>query len=76
MSLLGNRNNDFEKKLKQQLDDTEFKPSESLWSRIDQEVNKPEFEKKVEGKIGSYEVTPKPESWAIIERLRLSMRQK
>lgn len=67
MSLLGNRNNDFEKKLKQQLDDTEFKPSESLWSRIDQEVNRPEFEKKVEGKLGSYEVTPKPESWEIIE---------
>lgn len=67
MSLLGNRNNDFEKKLKKQLDDTELRPSESLWDRIDREVNRPEFEQKIEGKIGKYDLKPKPETWTYIE---------
>ena len=67
MSLLGNQNNDFEKKLKKHLGDTEYKPAESLWDRIDKEVNKPEFEQKVEGKIGHYELAPKPETWEYIE---------
>ncbi|MFN3444642.1 MAG: hypothetical protein ACK44D_02810 [Bacteroidia bacterium] len=67
MSLFKNQNNDFEKKLRDQLDETEFKPSDSLWNRIDQEVNKPEFEKKVEGKIGNYQLDPKKETWEQIE---------
>lgn len=67
MSLLGNQNNDFEKKLKKQLGDTEFKPAESLWSRIDREVNRPEFEEKVEGKVGNYTLNPYPETWEQIE---------
>lgn len=67
MSLLGNQNNDFEKKLKKHLGDTEYKPAESLWDRIDKEVNKPEFEQRVEGKIGRYELAPKPETWEYIE---------
>ncbi len=67
MSLFKNQNNDFEKKLRDQLDETEFKPSDSLWSRIDQEVNRPEFEKKVEGKIGNYQLNPKKETWEQIE---------
>lgn len=67
MSLLGNHNNEFEKRLRKQLDDTEFKPAESLWDRIDREVNRPEFEKRVEGRIGQYEVHPRPETWVNIE---------
>lgn len=67
MSLFKNQNNDFEKKLRDQLDETEFKPSDSLWSRIDQEVNRPEFEKRVEGKIGNYQFMPHNETWAQIE---------
>jgi len=67
MSLFKNQNNDFEKKLRDQLNETEFKPSDSLWSRIDQEVNRPEFEKKVEGKIGNYQLDPKKETWEQIE---------
>lgn len=67
MSLLGNQNNDFEKKLKKQLGDTEFRPAESLWSRIDREVNRPEFEEKVEGKVGNYTLKPYPETWEQIE---------
>lgn len=67
MSLLKNRNNEFERKLQEQLDDTEFKPSESLWGRIDREVNRPEFEQRVEGKIGNYAINPYPETWEQIE---------
>ena len=67
MSLLKNRNNDFEKKLQEQLDDTVYKPTESLWNRIDQEVNRPEFEKRVEGKVGNYQLKPYPETWEQIE---------
>lgn len=67
MSLLKNRNNDFEKKLQEQLDDTVYKPTESLWNRIDQEVNRPEFEKRVEGKVGNYQLKPFPETWEQIE---------
>lgn len=67
MSLFKNQNNDFEKKLRNQLDETEFNPSDSLWSRIDQEVNRPEFEQKVEGKIGNYQLDPKKETWEQIE---------
>jgi hypothetical protein len=67
MSLFKNQNNDFEKKLRDQLDETEFKPSDSLWSRIDQEVNRPEFEKRVEGKIGNYQLKPYKETWEQIE---------
>lgn len=67
MSLLGNHDNEFEKKLKKHLGDTEYKPAESLWDRIDQEVNRPPFEHKVEGKIGRYELAPKPETWEYIE---------
>jgi len=63
MSLFKNQNNDFEKKLRDQLNETEFNPSDSLWSRIDHEVNRPEFEKKVEGKIGNYQLDPKKETW-------------
>lgn len=67
MSLFKNQNNDFEKKLRDQLDETEFNPSDSLWSRIDHEVNRPEFEQKVEGKIGNYQLDPKKETWEQIE---------
>jgi len=67
MSLFKNQNNDFEKKLRDQLDETGFKPSDSLWGRIDQEVNKPEFEKRVEGKIGNYQLNPYKETWEQIE---------
>lgn len=67
MSLLKNRNNDFEKKLQEQLDDTVYKPTESLWNRIDQEVNRPDFEKKVEGKVGNYQLKPFIATWEQIE---------
>lgn len=67
MSLLGNHSNEFERKLKKQLGDTEFKPGESLWDRIDKEVNRPEFERKVEGRIGRFETSPRPETWEYIE---------
>ena len=63
MSLFKNQNKDFEKKLKHQLDETGFKPSESLWSDIDQEVNLPLFEEKVNGKIGNYKLNPNKETW-------------
>ncbi|MCU0421201.1 MAG: hypothetical protein MUC81_00205 [Bacteroidia bacterium] len=67
MSLFRNQNNEFEKRLQRQLNDTEFNPAESLWSRIDAEVNRPEFEQKVEGKIGNYSINPNPSTWEIIE---------
>ena len=67
MSLFKNQNNEFEKKLKLQLDETGFKPSESLWGDIDQEVNRPEFEVKVKGKIGNYKLNPTKETWEKIE---------
>jgi len=67
MSLFKNQNKNFEKKLKHQLDETGFKPSESLWSNIDQEVNRPEFEVKVKGKIGNYNLNPNKATWEKIE---------
>ena len=53
--------------MQEQLDDTVYKPTESLWNRIDQEVNRPEFEKRVEGKVGNYQLKPYPETWEQIE---------
>lgn len=67
MSLLGNHNNNFEKRLKKQLGDTEFKPSESLWDNIDREINKPGFEKQINAKLNQYEVKPSKHTWAQIE---------
>lgn len=67
MSLFKNQNKNFEKKLKHQLNETGFKPSESLWSNIDQEVNRPEFEVKVKGKIGNYNLQPNKATWEKIE---------
>lgn len=67
MSLFRNRNNDFEDKLRKQLDETEFRPAESLWDRIDAEVNREPFENKVQEKVQSYELQPKPETWEAIE---------
>lgn len=68
MSLLGNHNNNFEKRLKKQLGDTEFKPSESLWDNIDCEINKPGFEKQINSKLNQYEVKPSKHTWAQIEK--------
>jgi hypothetical protein len=67
MSLFKNQNKNFEKKLKHQLNETGFKPSESLWSNIDQEVNRPKFEEKVKGKIGNYKLNPNKTTWEKIE---------
>lgn len=67
MSLFRNRNNDFEDKLRKQLDETEFRPAESLWDRIDAEVNREPFENNVQEKVQSYELQPKPETWEAIE---------
>lgn len=67
MSLLGNQDNEFEKQLKKQLSDTEFKPSESLWDRIDKDVNRPVFEQKVGSKLNQFQVTPSEETWEQIE---------
>jgi hypothetical protein len=57
----------FEQQLEQQLGDMEYKPSESLWERINSGIPSDGFEASVHSKLDSFEHIPYPETWHNIE---------
>jgi|LauGreDrversion4_1035100.scaffolds.fasta_scaffold05558_6 hypothetical protein len=59
--------NSFEEKLKDQLDGMEWKPSESLWNRIEQNMSADSFEPSIQGKLENYEVKPTEKVWENVE---------
>ena len=71
MNLFGNQNKKFEKKLKQQFDGLEYKPSESLWDKISAEIPEDNFENTFENtfaeNVNTFESKPNPELWNKIE---------
>jgi hypothetical protein len=53
----------FEDQLKEQLGDSEYKPSESLWDRIDSGIAEDGFETGVQQSLENFEQMPYPETW-------------
>lgn len=61
------RHKKFEEQLNEQLGDMEYKPSESLWDRIDSGISSDGFEKDVRGKLDQFEQMPSSSTWKRIE---------
>ncbi|OYU96947.1 MAG: hypothetical protein CFE21_01270 [Bacteroidetes bacterium B1(2017)] len=61
------KQNSFEEKLKDQLDGMELKPSDSLWSRIEQNIQADSFEPTLQQKLENYSLTPNKEVWEGVE---------
>lgn len=59
--------NNFEEKLKDQLDGMEWKPSESLWNRIEQNMSADSFEPTIQSKLENYQVKPTEKVWESVE---------
>jgi hypothetical protein len=53
----------FEDQLKEQLGDTEYKPSASLWDRIDSDITKDAFEKGMQNSLENFEQVPYSDTW-------------
>lgn len=53
----------FEDQLKEQLGDTEYKPSESLWDRIDSDITKDGFETEMQNSLENFEQVPYSDTW-------------
>ena len=66
MSHLKQQNN-FEEKLKEQLDGMEWKPSNSLWDRIEQNMDADSFEPALQNKLANYSLEPHAEVWENVE---------
>ncbi len=67
MNLFRNRNKKFEKKLKQQFDGLEYRPSELLWDKISKEIPEDNFEKTFAENLNSFNPKTNPETWNKIE---------
>lgn len=61
------KQNSFEEKLKEQLAGTEWKPSDALWSRIEQNIDADSFEPALQQKLENYSVEPRKEVWDNVE---------
>jgi hypothetical protein len=61
------KQNSFEEKLKEQLDSMELKPSDALWSMIEQNIDATTFEPKLQEKLANYSVEPRQEVWEGVE---------
>lgn len=57
----------FEKNIKQQFEDLEYKPSESLWDKIAAELPEDQFENVIAEKVNSFKPKANPEIWNAIE---------
>lgn len=57
------RHKKFEDQLREQLGDSEYKPSESLWDRIDSGIAEDGFETGVQRSLENFEQVPYPETW-------------
>ncbi|MES2780227.1 MAG: hypothetical protein V4651_10060 [Bacteroidota bacterium] len=53
----------FEEQLKEQLSDMEFKPSTSLWDRIDSDITKDGFETNIQYSLENFEQVPYSDTW-------------
>lgn len=53
----------FEDQLKEQLGDAEYKPSESLWDRIDSDITKDGFETGMQNSLENFEQVPYSDTW-------------
>ena len=65
MSLFKNQDK-MEKQLRSQLNGLEYKPSDSMWNRIENEM-RGDFEHSLEQKLRKYDVAPDPALWEKIE---------
>ncbi len=66
MSLLKKRNS-FEESLREKLSEQEFKPSDSLWDRLENELDGDSFEPAVREKMEQLHVQPSSGTWEKIE---------
>lgn len=57
------RHKKFEEQLKEQLGDMEYKPSTSLWDRIDSDITKDRFETGVKSSLENFEQVPYSDTW-------------
>jgi hypothetical protein len=57
------RHKKFEEQLKDQLGESEYKPSDSLWDRIDSGIPEDGFESGVQQSLENFEQVPYPETW-------------
>ncbi|MES2559059.1 MAG: hypothetical protein V4590_04930 [Bacteroidota bacterium] len=62
MNLFG-KHKKFEDQLKEQLGDMEFKPSASLWDRIDSDITKDGFETDMQSSLENFEQVPYSDTW-------------
>ena len=76
MNLFRNQNKKFEKKLKQQLRDMEYKASDSLWDKIATEIPEDNFENTFAENVNSFESKPNSEIWNKIENQLPGTQQK
>jgi hypothetical protein len=67
MNLFRNTNKKFEKTIKQQLDGLEYKPSDSLWDKIADEIPEDHFEKVFAENVNTFEPKVNPDTWNKIE---------
>lgn len=68
--------NSFEEKLKKQLDGSEWKPSDALWDRIEQNMPANSFEPLLQEKLENFMVHPSEEVWGKVEAQLPSARKK
>ncbi len=66
----------FEEKLNEQLNGMEFKPSDSLWNRIEQNLDTDGFEPAMRQKLESYTAEPNQKVWTHIENQLPEMRNR
>lgn len=59
--------NSFEEKLKKQLEASEWKPSDALWDRIEQNMQANSFEPKLQEKLSDFTVNPSEDFWEKLE---------
>lgn len=64
----------FEEKLNEQLSGMEYKPSDSLWNRIEQNLDTDGFEPALREKLDSYTAEPNQKVWTHIENQLPEMR--
>lgn len=66
----------FEEKLNEQLSGMEYKPSDSLWNRIEQNLDTDGFEPALREKLDSYTAEPNQKVWTHIENQLPEMRNR
>ena len=68
--------NSFEQQLKKQLEASEWKPSDTLWDKIEQNLQANSFEPKLQDKLNDFSVEPSDNFWDKIEPQLSKFRKK